>query len=380
MKRFAHLSWVSLVCAAAALSVPTLSHAADASAGAPSNEELFRLLQGMQTKLESLESENGRLRQELETVRQAVPAPDPKAGPRYNDYSDLLAPNKTKSGYSASVGSTAYFTFGDAFAVTRPGSTGNGINGTDSETSSVDKEAAPSIDAELAYKFENSQWTLAATGSYLRSVQSSDVYNSGGDQLVPAFSLSTPTIPQTIEGSSELIRGRIGFDGRYAFIDTRDSGFGVEMGLAGAVLTHDMDIATRNSGLFSNEMAFYGVGPRVGVNARHGFGGGFGIKGGLGGSLYTGYGLIKQEQPAANERISEADLRVVPMVDLRLASTLDWSWGDWLFGAELGLKAEHWANLPDWYYGTHTAQVNPAKSGADNMTFMGPYLEFRANF
>ncbi len=264
----------------------------------------------------------------------------------------------------------------------RNGSSGNGVNGQSSHGSYVGYTNGPSIDLSAAYKFSDSQWSMRGYGSYFNARSHAERRGTGGDQQILAYSLSTPTIPQNIKAEFEVLRTRAGLDANYAFIDARKSRFAADVGIAASSLDVENDIRSfgTNVNIVKNDMSFFGIGPRFGFSGSHVIGKGFGVKGGLGVSVLLGQGSIDQHQTTANERVREDQLQAVPMAELQVAATYDRKIGGFLVGSELGLKVEHWANLPDWYAGTHSAQVNPYKAGNDSITFAGPYFNLTASF
>lgn len=295
-----------------------------------------------------------------------------------------LPERRSKHDVKVSLGVTPYFVLGETFAWAKSGSYQTGVTAGSPNTAYAQHHLALGFDAAVDYRLSDSPWRINTFASYLHSKTEPEGLTVGNDYL-PAFALSDLlTDVGEMRAASDLHRLRLGVDGRYAFIDTKYNNLNVDLGLNFGSIKHDLDISAPVSGLIQNRMAFHGAGPRVGVSALHRFKNGLGFAGGLGTTLLTGYGTMLQEHPyrgstTQNVSVTEDDWRVVPMADIKVATTFDSDVGSYSLGGEFGLRAEYWTNLPEWYSPTHYS-VNPSKTGADNMTFLGPYFEFNAKF
>lgn len=425
---------------AAPVSVVMLLNCVPAYAEPPTNDQLFNMLQDMQSKIGALQEENSVLKKELKSVKSSANAANPgqarvtaattklygalteflqeidpnmegnpdiggrstmgampsmtampkvqanqtQAPPQTAEQvAKLLTPRNHKD-YKLSLGTTGYFVLGETFAWAKAGSYQSGVQPGAASTSYVEHYLVPSIEAALEYRLSDSSWRINTYASYLRNKTEPESLTVNNN-YVPAFSASDLRVDiGTMRASSELERFRVGVDGRYALMDTKYNSLDVDLGLNFGSIDHTLNINAPVSGLVNNNMKFFGAGPRLGIAGRHQFKNGLGFTGGLGTTLLTGYGTLQQQNPnqgstSSSVRITEEDWRVVPMVDVKIASTFNDDSGSYALGGEFGLKAEYWSNLPDWYSHTHYT-VNPSKSGADNMTFLGPYLEFNAKF
>ena len=92
-----------------------------------------------------------------------------------------------------------------------------------------------------------------------------------------------------------------------------------------------------------------------------------------------GLGYVSQyDRDGYNDHISiETDEFVaVPMFEIDLAA----NYKNNNTNFAVGLKAEHWTNLPDFKTPTHSAAISAVDAGADSMTFIGPYIELKTEF
>lgn len=373
------------------------SSSAALAADAPSNEQLFEMMKAMQSKLASLEAENSKLRNSLSKAEMTAIAPA-ALGELRQEFdtkievvkAEVVATSKAspaqkpandgKDPWEFTVGTTGYYVFGDAFAYVRPGSASSGVNGTGEAADHVDHSLAPSIDISALYNVPASSWNIGADFSYLHSKESASNSSAVNDTTVAGFGLSSSVAAQTFDGTSDLYRAIGGINAGYNFVNSPDANFGIDLGLRGGGLSHELRISSDANREYNNRMRFVGAGPRIGFSGSYELGGGFGLVGATGGTMLIGYSNLEQIQPQDNERLEEDGLRVVPVFDARFAGSYDTNFGGMGFGVELGLKAEHWTNLPAWYSPSHNASVNPSKSDADDMTFVGPYLEIKGTF
>lgn len=369
------------------------------AAETPSNAQLFEMMKAMQAKLESLESENRQLKKSLSVVETAAPKSG-AFGELRKEFDTKIEAAKAevvaattrtdppvpaprdKGDWAFSAGSTAYFVFGDALTYVRSGSGAAGVNGNKESSKTINHQLAPSIDLAALHNVPASAWSVGGDLSYLHVETTEQDIATTANTTMPAFGLASNVsgTNKSFVGESKLTRVVGGVNLGYDFVHEQDARFGLDVGLRAGGLSHKMRIQAGTGETFDNGMRFAGGGPRFGLSGRYELGNGFGIAGGAGGAFLVGYGDIDQAQSAGNERTDEDGMRLVPVFDTRIAGTYAAKVGSVGLGIELGLKAEHWTNLPAWYMPTHSTAVNPAKSDADSMSFVGPYLEIKGTF
>lgn len=399
--------------------VASLAAAAPAAAKTPSVEALYELALKQQQQLESLQAQVSAQVRQIEILKGRAEAAEAKLGQAESTLAitsdqmmkvstdlDLAraetrearavvaepapeaaaTPRRRESEYRASVDSLWLMPTSETLNFVKPSDNNNGVVGMENNLASVDYGLEPGFAVQLAWGVPNSRWTVMADASALHT--SNTDRRLTGANTISAWGIDNIRGTQW-EAYSSIERRTASIVGQYDVVDTADFQLGLISGVGFGQLEQRLKIkalaGTDANELVDNKASFTGAGPRVGLTAGYRLGAGFGLRSGLATNLMVGagesYGGV-DDTGAADDTIDRAAvsnaMRVVPMVDMRLAATYAHGLGPLRIGAELGMMVEHWMNLPGYARTSHNSVAGDFES--TDMTFFGPYASIRAEF